>query len=77
MQLVRVLAGFHPNQHGNGGGGVLLIDGRVGNADDEHVVLPCASAGHAGHNQDVEQYVACIKTKGKCIKIFPMKLHLE
>ena len=63
MQLVRVLAGFHPNQHGHGGGGVLLIDGRVGDADDEHIVLPHAGAGHAGHNQDVEQYVDCIEQR--------------
>ena len=78
MQLIRVLACLHPDQHGDGGGGVLLIDGWVWNADDEHVVLPCAGAWHAGCNQDVEQYVACIETKGKMHqnKLLSMRLHL-
>lgn len=59
MQLVCVLGSFYPDEQGHGDGGAALVDGRVGHADDQHVVLPRPGTRHVGRDQDVQQNVAC------------------
>lgn len=58
VQFVGVLACFHPNEHGDRDGGVLLVHGGVWDAHDEHIVFPCAATRHVGSDQNIQQYVA-------------------
>lgn len=58
VELVGVLGGFDPDQEGDGGGGVLVVDGRVRHADHHHIVLPHPRARHGRRHDDVQQDVS-------------------
>lgn len=57
VELVGVLGGFDPDQEGDGGPRVL-VNGRVGDADNHHVVLPHPRARHGGWHDNVQQNVS-------------------
>lgn len=59
MKLVRVLGGLHADEQRNGRVGVLVVDGRVGDAHQHHVVLADPRARYGRLNEDVEQDVSC------------------
>lgn len=58
MELVCVLGGLHSDEEGDGAGGVLVVDGRVGDAQHHHVVLPEPRTRHGRLHDDVQQDVS-------------------
>lgn len=58
VELVGVVGGLDPDQEGDGAAGVLVVDGRVGDAHHHDVVLPEPRAGHGRRQDDVEQDVS-------------------
>lgn len=58
VELVGILCGFHSDQEGDGGAGVLVVEGRVRDADHHHVVLPDPRARHRRRHEDVQQDVS-------------------
>ncbi len=58
MELVGILGGLDPDEQGDGAAGVLVVDGRVGDAHHHHVVLPEPRARHGRLHEDVEQDVS-------------------
>lgn len=58
VELVGVLRGLDPDEEGDGAAGVLVVDGRVGDAHHHHVVLPEPRARHGRLHDDVQQDVS-------------------
>lgn len=58
VEPVGVLGGLDSDEEGDGAGGVFVVDGRVGDAHDHHVVLPDARARHGRLHQDVQEDVS-------------------
>lgn len=59
VELVSILGGLDPDEEGEGGVGVLVVDRRVGDANQHHVVLPKTRARHRRLQDDVQQDVSC------------------
>lgn len=58
MELVGVVCGLDPDEEGDGAAGVLIVDGRVGDAHHHHVVLPEPRERHGRLHDDVQQDVS-------------------
>lgn len=58
MELVGLVGSLDPDEEGDGAAGVLVVNGRVGDAHHHHVVLPEPRARHGRRQDDVEQDVS-------------------
>ena len=58
MELIGVLGGLDPDEEGDGAAGVLVVEGRVRDADHHHVVLTDPRARHGRLHHDVQQDVS-------------------
>lgn len=58
VELVGVVGSLDPDEEGDGAAGVLVVDGRVGDAHHHHVVLAEPGARHGRLHDDVEQDVS-------------------